>query len=239
MAVLATGAVFAQTAAAPAAPKPAASSANPAAGIDRNALSYGLGYDMAIDMANHHVDLDIQTLIRGIQEGYAKKAPSVPEDKYKAALKAFETKMIETSRANFEKLIRENKTKSDAFLAANKAKPGVTSIAGGIQYRIIEPGTGPKPTGASNVSVHLRGSLSTGQEFFNTYSTANAQPASFKMSEFPSILPAGLRDVLLMMPVGSRWEIYIPSSKAYGDDPRSPIGPAQAVVFDVKLVGAQ
>jgi len=59
------------------------------------------------------------------------------------------------------------------------------------------------------------------------------------MSDFPSILPSGLRDVMLTMPVGSRWEIYIPSDKAYGNDPRSPIGPAQAVVFDVKLVSAQ
>jgi len=233
MAVFATGAAFAQTAAAP------ASSSNPAAGIDKNTLSYALGYDMAKDMADHKVDLDIATLIRGVQEGYAKKPPSVPEEKYKAALKAFETKMIETSRANFEKLVRENKTRSDAFMAANKAKPGVSTLPSGIQYRVIEPGSGPKPTAASNVSVHLRGSLSTGQEFFNTYSTANAQPASFKMNDFPQILPKGMRDALLMMPVGSRWEIYIPSSQAYGDDPRSPIGPAQAVVFDVKLVSAQ
>jgi peptidylprolyl isomerase len=230
MAVLVSGAALAQTAA----PAPAAA---PAA--DKTTLSYAIGYDMARDLAERKVDLDMATLDRGVQEGYAKKAPTMPGEKLAAALTAFQKRMVEQERANFDRLSRENKSKSDAFMAANKAKPGVVTLPSGVQYRVIEPGTGAKPTSASTVQVHLRGSVSTGQEFFNTYSTANAQPASFKMSEFPSILPAGLRDVLLMMPVGSRWEIYIPSDKAYGNDPRSPIGPAQAVVFDIKLVSAK
>jgi peptidylprolyl isomerase len=101
---------------------------------------------------------------------------------------------------------------------------------------VIEPGTGPKPTAGSTVQVHLRGSISTGQEFANTYSTANAQPASFKVSDFPL---DGVKEALQMMPVGSRWEVYIPADKAYGNDPRSPIGPGQAIVFDVKLISSK
>ena len=223
--VLGSGASLAQTAA------PAAAPAS-----DKNTLSYAIGYDMARDLAERKVDLDVATLVRGVQEGYAKKPPSMPGDKLAAALSAFQKRMVEQEKANFERVSRENKTKSDAFLSANRAKPGVTALPSGVQYRVIEPGSGPKPTGASTVQVHLRGSISTGQEFANTYSTANAQPASFKVSEFPL---AGIREAITMMPVGSRWEVYLPADKAYGNDPRSPIGPSQAVVFDIKLVSSK
>jgi peptidylprolyl isomerase len=226
MAVLVSGAALAQTAA----PAPAAAPA------DKTTLSYAIGYDMARDLAERNVDLDLATLIRGINEGYAKKQPTMPGDKLAAALSAFQKKMAEQERANFEKLARDNKAKSDAFLAANRSKPGVVSLPSGVQYRVIEPGSGPKPTANSTVQVHLRGSISTGQEFANTYSTANAQPASFKVSEFPL---AGVKEAIQMMPVGSRWEVYIPADKAYGNDPRSPIGPAQAIVFDVKLISSK
>ena len=227
MAVFATGAAMAQTAAPAAAAAPA---------TDKTTLSYAIGYDMARDLAERKVDLDLATLIKGVNEGYAKKPPSMPGDKLAAALSGFQKKMADQEKANFEKLSRDNKAKSDAFMAANKSKPGVTVLPSGVQYRVIEPGSGAKPTAASTVQVHLRGSISTGQEFANTYSTANAQPASFKVNEFPL---AGLKEAIVMMPVGSRWEVYIPADKAYGNDPRSPIGPAQAIVFDIKLISSK
>ena len=227
MAVFSTGAVLAQSAPAPAA-APAAS--------DKATLSYAIGYDMARDLAERKVDLDTATLIRGFNEGYAKKPPTMPPEKLQAALTGFQKRMADQEKANFEKVSKENKAKSDAFMLANKSKPGVTVLPSGVQYRVIEPGTGAKPTANSTVSVHLRGSISTGQEFANTYSTANAQPASFKVSEFPL---AGVKEAIVMMPTGSRWEVYIPAEKAYGNDPRSPIGPSQAIVFDIKLISSK
>jgi peptidylprolyl isomerase len=227
---LASGTALAQSA--PAAPAAAAAPAP----TDRATLSYAIGYDMARDLAERKVDLDLATLKRGIEEGYAKKPPTMDGQKLAAALSGFQKRMAEQERAEFERISRENTSKSNAFLAANKAKPGVTSLPSGVQYKIIDTGTGAKPTAASTVTVHLRGSISTGQEFANTYSTNKAQPAEFKVGEFPI---AGVREVLTMMPVGSRWEVYVPADKAYGNDPRSPIGPGQAVVFDIKLVGSK
>ena len=217
-------------------PAPAAAAPAAPAASDKTTLSYAIGYDMARDLAERKVDLDLNTLIRGIQEGYAKKTPTMPGDKLAAALSAFQKKMAEQERADFERVSRENKTKSDAFLAANRSKPGVTVLPSGVQYKVLEPGSGAKPTATSTVAVHLRGSISTGQEFANTYSTPNAQPANFKVSEFPI---AGVKEAIMLMPVGSRWEVYIPADKAYGNDPRSPIGPGQAVVFDIKLVSSK
>ena len=193
---------------------------------DRATLSYAIGYDMARDLAERKVDLDINTLVRAIQDGYAKREPTMPRDKLGAALESFQRRMAEQSRAEFERISRENKQKSDAFLAANRGKTGV-------QDRVIEAGNGAKPTAASTVQVHLRGSVSTGQEFANTYQSPGAKPAEFKVGEFPL---KGLQSALMMMPTGSRWEVFLPADQAYGNDPRSPLGPNQAVVFDIKLV---
>jgi peptidylprolyl isomerase len=233
-AVLALGSGAALAQAAPAAPAAAA----PAAAVpaDRSTLGYSLGYEWAKDLADHKVDIDMAALQRGFNDGYGKKPPTIADDKRAATLTAFQKRMYDEEKAAFERVARENKTRSDAFMAANKAKPGVTTLPSGVQYRVIEAGTGPKPTDASTVQLHLRGSITTGQEFFNTYSTANAQPTTLKVSDLPM---AGMKEIVKMMPVGSRWEVYIPSDKAYGNDPRAMIGPGQAVVFDVKLVSSK
>jgi FKBP-type peptidyl-prolyl cis-trans isomerase len=223
---LASGAALAQSApAAPAASAPAAS--------DKSTLSYAIGYDMARDLAERKVDLDLTTLIRGIQEGYAKKPPTMDGQKLAASLSAFQKRMADQERAEFERVSRENKAKSDAFLAANRGKPGVVVLPTGVQYRVIEPGSGAKPTATSTVSMHYRGSISTGQEFANTYAQASPTPATFKLADFPI---KGVQEVLKLMPTGARWEIFLPADQAFGNDPRSPVGPGQALVFDIKLV---
>jgi peptidylprolyl isomerase len=224
---LSSGIAFAQTA-------PAASSS--AQYSDKALLSYAIGYDMARDLAERNVDLDVNTLMRAIQDGYAKRTPTMPGDKLAAALEGFQKRMAEQQRVKFEQAIRDNTAKSQAFLSANRSKPGVTVLPDGVQYRVIEPGNGAKPNASSTVDAHLRGSISTGQEFANTYQSQNAQPATFKVGEFPI---AGVREALMMMPMGSRWEIYVPAEQAYANDPRSPIGPAQAVVFDIKLISVK
>ena len=251
---LSSGAALAQsTPAKPAAPaaKPAASAAKPATTAakpaassapisDKAALSYAIGYRMARDMAERNVDLDIATLNRAVQDGYAKKPPTMPVERLGAALSQFQSKMAEqekAERAEFDKVASANKAASDAFLAANKAKPGVTVLPSGVQYRVIEPGSGAKPTASSTVSLHLRGSVSTGQEFASTYNAASGgKPAEFKVTELPL---AGMKEVVQMMPVGSRWEVYMPADQAYGNDPRSPVGPGQAVVFDIKMLSSK
>ncbi len=239
--VISAAPAFAQTAA-PAAPAtPAAPPANAAPAPaprqipqpDKATLSYALGFDSGSAIAGSKADIDINQVIRGLQDAYAKKQPVHTEAKMRDALAWLQQKVSTEVRAEFEKAVRDNKTKSDAFLAQNKAKPGVTTLPSGIQYRIIDAGSGAKPSANSEVQLHFRYSLSTGQELANTYSAPNAQPATFGVDKFP--LP-GIREVLPLMPVGSRWEVFLPADKAFGNDPRSPVGPAQALVFDLKLV---
>lgn len=227
---LSGGFALAQTA-----PAPAAAPAAPVA-ADKPTLSYAIGYDLGRDLAERKVDIDVSAVIRAIQDGYSRKNPAYPAEAMAQQLQGLQQRMQEAARAQFEKVAGENKAKSDAFLAQNRAKAGVTTLPSGVQYRIIEAGNGAKPTLASTVEMHYRGSVSTGQEFANTYASANPTPASFKLGDFPI---AGLRDVLLIMPAGSRWEIFLPPEKGFGNDPRSPVGPGQALVFDIKLVSVK
>ena len=198
---------------------------------EKGKLSYALGYQIGHDFNKQKLDVDLNTVIRAIQDGHAQRDPVVPMEQMGAALEAMQKKLLDEAKAEFDKVLADNKRKSDAFLAQNRTKTGVQVLSSGIQYRVIEVGTGAKPTANSTVSMHFRGSLSTGQEFASTYQ--GNEPVTMKVSEAP--LP-GLQQVLPMMPQGSRWEVFLPSDQAYGDNPRSPIGPGQAVVFDVKLV---
>jgi len=226
---LSSGFAFAQKAA-PAAPAAPAATTTP----NRTTLGYALGYRLARGLAENKVDIDVAALVRGTQDGYAKKDPTVPMDQLRSTLEAFSNKMAQQEKTEFERLSRENKQKSDAFMAANKAKPGVVSLPDGVQYRVIDAGTGAKPTSASTVSMTLRSSLSTGQQLGDS----NGEAVSVKISDLPPEL-AGVKEVVLMMSPGARYEIYVPASKAYGDSPRSPIGPNQALVFEVKLVSVK
>ncbi|KFN45200.1 hypothetical protein N790_10215 [Arenimonas malthae CC-JY-1] len=225
---LSAGVALAQSA--PPANQPAPPPAN------KPVLSYAIGYDLGKDLADQKVDVDINAVIKALQDGYAKRAPAHSQDQMDGQLAGLQQRMVAQARAEFERVANENKAKSDAFLAANRSKPGITTLPSGIQYRVIETGTGAKPTAASTVQMHYRGSVSTGQEFANTYAQQNPTPASFKVGEFPI---RGVQEVLALMPAGSRWEVFLPSDKAFGNDPRSPVGPGQALVFDIKLVAVQ
>jgi peptidylprolyl isomerase len=180
-------------------------------------------------------------VVKAVQEGYAKKEPTVPVAQLRTAVETMQKRQMEKAKAEFDKASAENKTKSDAFLAQNKGKPGVKTLPGGVQYREIEAGSGAKPNQASNVTLQYKGSLTDGRTFVDTFSPQQGQttppaPMAIKVSEIPL---AGLRDALVAMPAGAKWEVVIPADKAYGNTPKSPIGPNQAVVFEVKLVSVK
>lgn len=198
---------------------------------EKGRLSYAIGYEIGRDFTTKKMDVDIATVIKAMQDGYAKRNPTVPEEQMRTALESMQKRMLDQAKAEFDRVSGENKRKSDAFLAANKSKPGITTLPSGIQYRVIEAGSGPKPTAGSEVQIHFRGSLASGQEFASTY-TGN-QPVTMKVSDAP--IP-GLKAILPMIPLNGRFEAFFPAEQAYGNTPRSPIGPNQAVVFDIKVV---
>ncbi|MGN0858960.1 MAG: FKBP-type peptidyl-prolyl cis-trans isomerase N-terminal domain-containing protein [Stenotrophomonas sp.] len=204
---------------------------------EKGRLSYYFGYDYGNnlnELTARGEQLDINSVVKGLQDAFAKQQPAITAEQLRPAVEAFQQReraRAEQARAEYEKVAAENKTRSDSFLAENRAKSGVQTLAGGVQYRVIEAGRGAKPTTGSTVALEVAGPYPFGQR------PSEARPAQvvpeIKMAD---VELQAMRDVLLQMPVGSKWEITLPSDKAYGADPRLPFPPNVAVQFEVKLV---
>jgi FKBP-type peptidyl-prolyl cis-trans isomerase FklB len=238
LALLAAGSVFAQNPSAPAAQAaaPAASQQQaapaPITPADKPNLSYAIGFQMGDGLVERKIDVDIAAVIRGLQDGFAKRKPTVAEETMRDVLGRMQAQMYTAAKAEFDKLATDNKAKSQKFLAENRGKKGVVTLPSGLQYVIIEEGTGAKhPTPTSDVSVHYRGSLINGLEFDSSF--ARGQPANFKVNE----VIKGWSEILPLMRVGDYWRVYVPADMAYGDRGQPPrIGPNEALVFELKLV---
>lgn len=206
---------------------------------EKGKLSYALGYDLGQNLVQSGEQIDLKSVEKGLEEAFAKKQPSVPVDQLRTAVQNMQQRQTAKMKAAFDKASAENKTKSDAFLAQNKAKSGVKTLPSGVQYREVERGSGSKPNQNSDVQIQYKGSLADGRTFVDTSKAQQGQPAgpvTLKISQIPL---TGLREALTMMSTGARWEVVLPADKAYGNSPQSPIGPNQAVVFDVKLVSVK
>ena len=201
---------------------------------EKGKLSYALGYDLGRNASESGEQLDVNTIVKGLQDGYAKKQPSVPVDQLRTAVESMQKRQQAKAKAEYEKAAATNKTKSDGFINANKAKAGVKSLANGVQYRVIENGSGPKPSQANTVQLEVAGPFPWGER------PAQARPAqpitAVKLSEIE--MPA-MREVLQQMPAGSKWEVTLPADKAYGADPRTPFPPNVAVQFEIKLISVK
>ncbi|HMM65897.1 MAG TPA: FKBP-type peptidyl-prolyl cis-trans isomerase [Dokdonella sp.] len=198
---------------------------------EKGKLSYSIGYQIGKDFTERKMDVDINTVIKALQDAYAKRNPSVPEDQMRETLSAFQTKMMTEAKAEFDKVASANKAKSDKFMAENKTKKGIVSLPSGLQYRVIEDGNGKKVGPTSEVTVHYRGSLSDGLEFDSSF--ARGEPVKFKVNE----VIKGWQESLSRMKVGDHWQIFVPADMAYGERGQPPrIGPNQALVFDIKVI---
>ncbi len=201
---------------------------------EKGKLSYALGYDLGRNLIESGEPIDLATVTKALQDGYAKKPPAVPVEQLRSAVQGMQQRQTAKAKAAFEKASTENKAKSDAFLAQNKGKAGVKVLPSGVQYRVVETGSGAKPTQASNVELEVAGPFPWGQR------PAQAQaPQKMPAMKLSQIEMAAMREALLQMPAGSKWEITLPSDKAYGADPRTGFPPNVAVQFEVKLASVK
>lgn len=200
-------------------------------------LSYALGYDLGRNLVESGEQVNIETVVQALRDGYARRDPTVSVEQLRSAVENMQERQMARAQQAFNQASAENKTKSDAFLAQNRAKAGVQVLPSGVQYRVIENGSGARPSPESQLQVHYKASLPEGPTFIDTTAPredGQSGPVPMRLSEVPL---AGLREALGMMQAGSRWELVLPPEAAYGNTPQSPIGPNQAVVFEVQLVG--
>jgi FKBP-type peptidyl-prolyl cis-trans isomerase FklB len=182
------------------------------------------------------VDIDTAILLRGLRDALSGGKTLMTDDEVKAAMIALQADLRKKAEAKMAIEGEGNKKAGDAFLAANKSKEGVTTLPDGLQYKILTAGTGPKPTAADTVVCNYKGTLLDGTEFDSSYK--RGQPATFPVGQ----VIKGWTEVLQMMPVGSKWEVFIPSDLAYGPQgPRQggPIGPNATLVFEIELMSIQ
>jgi len=191
-------------------------------------LSYALGYQLGREAAESGEQLDLAAMTKALQDGFSKKEPAVPVAQMRSAYQGMQQRLQAKAKAAFDKAATDNKTKSDTFLAQNKAKTGVKVLPSGAQYRVMEAGTGAKPTMASTVELEVAGPYLFGDR---TNAQAAQKTPAMKISQID--MPA-MREALVQMPAGSKWEIVVPS--AWGNDIRSQMPPNAAAVFEVKLL---
>ena len=192
----------------------------------RDKVSYSIGADIGKNLKRSDLDLNPAFLTQGIKDSFVGKTVLTDEE-MKAVLQAFQTEMQAKMMAKQKELAAKNKADSDTFLEENKKKEGVVTTASGLQYKIVKAGEGAKPKASDTVSVNYRGTLINGTEF-----DKSKDPVSFQVE---GVIP-GWVEALQMMPVGSKWQLFIPPSLAYGEQAPPQIGPNQVLVFDVELL---
>lgn len=210
----------------------AATAADPSLKDTKSKLGYGIGLGMGMDFKKQGIEVDTEALVKGIKDGLAGTAPKMTEDEIKAVFTDVQKDLMKKQQEKAAKLAETNKKEGDTFLAANKKKDGVVTTASGLQYKVIKAGTGPKPKADSMVKTHYHGTLIDGTVFDS--SVKRGEPVEFEVGQ----VIKGWTEALQLMPVGSKWQLFIPSDLAYGPQARSEqIGPNQTLIFEVELLG--
>ena len=189
-------------------------------------VSYALGMSLGNNLLQSGITaLDYTRLARGIQDVLEGRTPEMSYQEAQTAINSF---FAELQR----KAGQKNREEGQAFLAANARRPEVVTLPSGLQYEVVREGTGAKPKPSDTVEVHYHGTLIDGTVFDS--SVRRGTPATFGVTQ---VIP-GWVEALQLMPVGSKWKLYIPSELAYGaQGAGGAIGPHTTLVFEVELLG--
>jgi FKBP-type peptidyl-prolyl cis-trans isomerase len=212
--------------------------AKPAAPValttQRQKESYALGMSIGLGFQKQGIDKAVdQTLVlRGMREALSGGKTAMTEDEMKAALQQLRTDWQQAQEAKAHEAGATHRKEGETFLAANKSKEGVQALPDGLQYKVLTEGNGPKPSASDTVTVNYRGTLINGKEFDSSYK--RGQPTSFPVGG----VIKGWSEALQLMPVGSKWQLFIPADLAYGDNPRpgGEIAPGDTLIFEVELL---
>ncbi len=205
------------------------------------AVGMNVGKGLAANLRQQSVEVDQAILLRGLKDALAGGKLLLTDDEAKAVLTQLQTEVrtrqqekMKVEQEKMKAAAEENKKEGAEFLAANKTKDGVVALASGLQYKILTEGTGPKPAATDTVSCNYRGTLVDGKEFDSSYK--RGQPLSIQVNG----VIKGWTEALQLMPVGSKWQLFIPSDLGYGDRGSGPvIGPSATLIFEVELLSIQ
>ncbi len=194
---------------------------------DEEKFSYAIGYQIAESVKRQGIEVDVGSLIQAIRDDLTGTPLRISQPEMQAAVVAYQQK-------RFQELSDKNEKAGKTYLAANKKEPGVVELPSGLQYRIVEEGSGKKPVSNDTVKVHYRGTLIDGTEFDSSY--ARGEPATFQIASIIN----GWQQALVLMSEGAKWQVFIPPTLAYGSGGAGQnIGPNATLVFEIELVSIE
>ena len=192
----------------------------------RDEASYGAGMSIGQSLENQNLEeINIAEFVKGIEDVFKKNTPPFSPEEANEKIQLY---LNGINESKFEK----DKIEGVEFLASNAKKDGIMSLESGLQYEIVEAGSGDKPQPTSQVTVHYHGTLINGDVFDS--SIERGTPATFGVNQ----VIKGWTEALQLMQTGSKWRLYIPQDLAYGATPHAggPIKPFMALIFDVELI---
>ena len=193
--------------------------------------SYAMGYSIGTQVLNQfgaeNIELDAEAFARAMRDAISRSEPALEPGEMQAVVMARREKEAAERQALAEDAVKAGET----FLAENGARDGVVTTGSGLQYEVLEAGSGKQPTVSDTVVVHYRGTLLDGSEFDS--SIARGEPATFDLQ---GIIP-GWQEALQLMQEGARWRVVLPSDLAYGPQGAGGrIGPNATLVFEIELI---
>ncbi len=201
---------------------------------EQDRLNYGLGVGVMRNFQRQGVVVDLDLVIAGMKDTFSGKKLLMTEEELQILMSAFQKDLMQKQMEAAKAIAEKNKKEGEPFLAENGKKPGVVTLPSGLQYLVLKEGTGKKPTIDDAVVCHYRGTLIDGTEFDSSY--RRNQPATFALK---SVIK-GWSEALQLMPVGSKWQLFVPSNLAYGEGSAGPqIGANATLIFEVELLAVK
>jgi FKBP-type peptidyl-prolyl cis-trans isomerase FklB len=198
----------------------------------KDKASYSIGLELGTSLKKGKMDVNTNTLVKGLNDGLSGAKPLLTEEQVKETMTALQKEMMDKQAAANKEAGEKNKAEGDKFLAENKKKEGVKTTASGLQYKVMKEGTGESPKETDMVVTNYKGTTLDGTEFDSSYK--RNEPATFPVNR----VIKGWTEALLMMKPGAKYQLFIPSNLAYGERAvGKDIGPNSTLVFEVELVG--
>ncbi|MCU1340434.1 MAG: FKBP-type peptidyl-prolyl cis-trans isomerase [Bryobacterales bacterium] len=193
-----------------------------------------MGMNFGTGLRKQSIDIDPVILARGLRDAFSNGKTLLTEDEARAILTQLQADLRMKQQEAAQQVGEANKKQGLAFLEANKAKEGVVALPSGLQYKVLQEGTGPKPAATDQVVCNYRGTLLDGTEFDSSYK--RGQPATFPVTG----VIKGWAEALQLMPVGSKWQLFVPAELAYAErGAGGQIGPNATLIFEVELISIQ
>jgi FKBP-type peptidyl-prolyl cis-trans isomerase FklB len=198
----------------------------------QDSVSYGIGMDIGKNLKAQMIDVNPDVIAQALKDVSGDGKMMLTDEQARSAMMTFQSQMMAKHEEKMKEGGEKNKKEGEVFLAENKKKEGIVTLPNGVQYKVLTAGTGRKPKAKDNIMVNYRGSLIDGTEFDNSYK--RGEPATFSVSG----VIKGLSETIQLMPVGSKWQIFIPSDLGYGaQGAGTQVTSNATLIFEIELLG--